>query len=57
MSDTSTITARFELLAGVLDEKERRLLAASKARAVGRGGIAAVSRATGVARSTIAAVW
>jgi hypothetical protein len=53
MIDTAPITARFNALAPMLDEKERRLLAASEASAAGRGGIAAVSRATGVARSTI----
>jgi Rhodopirellula transposase DDE domain len=53
MTDTTAITARFEALAPLLDEKERRLLAASEARTAGRGGIAAVSRATGIARSTI----
>ena len=47
------IKARFEALSPVLDEKGRRLFAASEARAAGRGGIAAVSRATGIARSTI----
>jgi len=36
-----------------LDERGRRLLAASEARASGYGGIAAVSRATGLAASTI----
>jgi hypothetical protein len=36
-----------------LDERERRLLAATEARLVGYGGIAAVARATGVAASTI----
>lgn len=36
-----------------LDERGRRLLAASEARAAGYGGIAAVSRATGLAASTI----
>ena len=36
-----------------LDEKGLRLFAASEARAAGRGGIAAVSRITGIARSTI----
>ena len=36
-----------------LDERERRLFAASQARAAGRGGIVAVTRATGMARSTI----
>jgi hypothetical protein len=53
MSDTAAITARLEALAPVPDEKERRLLAASEARAAGHGGVAAVARATGVARSTI----
>ena len=37
----------------MLNERDRRLYAASEAKAAGRGGIAAVSRATGVARSTI----
>ena len=36
-----------------LNERDRRLFAASEARAAGRGGIAAVSRTTGMARSTI----
>src|SRR3984893_4516154 len=36
-----------------LDERERRLFAASEARAAGHGGVVAVSRATGIARSTI----
>ena len=53
MIDSSAITARFDALSPFLDERERRLLAASEARAVGRGGVAAVSRATGIARSTI----
>jgi Rhodopirellula transposase DDE domain len=53
MIDAAAITARFEALSPFLDERERRLLAASEARAAGRGGVAAVSRATGIARSTI----
>jgi hypothetical protein len=36
-----------------LDERQRRLFAAAEARAAGHGGIAAVSRVTGVAASTI----
>ena len=36
-----------------LDERGRRLFAAAQVRAVGRGGLAAVARATGIARSTI----
>lgn len=36
-----------------LNERQRRLVAAADARAMGRGGIAAVSAASGMARSTI----
>ncbi|HEX2885097.1 MAG TPA: hypothetical protein VHP59_01615, partial [Vineibacter terrae] len=36
-----------------LEERGLRLFAAGEARAAGRGGIAAVSLATGIARSTI----
>src|ERR1700752_522855 len=35
------------------DERGRRVFAASEARAAGRGGLAAVSQITGLARSTI----
>jgi len=45
--DIAVIKARFEALAPVLDERARRLFAASEARAAGRGGVVAVSRATG----------
>jgi len=51
--DIAAIKARFEALAPVLDERERRLFAASEARSAGLGGVVAVSRATGIARSTI----
>jgi hypothetical protein len=47
------IRARFLALSAHLDERGRRLLAASEARTAGYGGIAAVSRATGLAASTI----
>jgi len=53
MIDSAAITARFEALSPFLDERERRLFAASEARAAGRGGVAAVSRAIGIARSII----
>ena len=36
-----------------LDERQRRILAGSLARAAGRGGIAAVAEATGMSRSTL----
>ncbi|TXL71781.1 ISAzo13 family transposase [Vineibacter terrae] len=53
MIDESVIRQRFETLRPVLDERARRRFAAAEARAAGRGGIAAVARATGIARSTI----
>ena len=53
MIDTLAIRARFEALAPHLNERARRLFAASEAHAAGRGGVTAVSEATGVARSTI----
>jgi hypothetical protein len=51
--DESAIRQRFEALGPVLDERGRRRFAAAEALTAGRGGISAVSRATGVARSTI----
>ena len=53
MIDESAIRLRFEALDPVLDERGRRRFAAAEAMTAGRGGIAAVSRATGIARSTI----
>src|SRR3954469_24593093 len=53
MIDIEAIRARFSELSVHLDERGCRLLAASEARAAGDGGIAAVSRATGLAASTI----
>jgi hypothetical protein len=51
--DVAAIRMRYEAVAGYLDERGLRLFAASEARAAGRGGIAAVSWITGLARSTI----
>ena len=51
--DEVAIRMRFEAMAGHLDERGLRLWAAGEARAAGRGGVSAVSRATGLARSTI----
>ncbi|MBB4200555.1 DNA-binding phage protein [Rhodoblastus sphagnicola] len=53
MIDETAIRLRFEALRPSLDERGRRLFAAVEARAAGVGGVAAVSRATGVVRSTI----
>jgi transposase len=51
--DTEAIKARFEARAPHLNERARRLFAASEARAAGHGGVTAVAEVTGVARSTI----
>jgi Rhodopirellula transposase DDE domain len=51
--DESAIRVRFEALAPVLDEQGRRRFAAAEALAAGPGGVSAVMRATGIARSTI----
>ena len=54
MIDVAAIRSRFATLSPFLDERARRLVAASEeAKAAGYGGIAAASVATGVARSTI----
>jgi hypothetical protein len=53
MIDLDLIRERFAVLSPHLDERERRLLAGVEARALGYGGIAAVSLATGIAASTI----
>jgi hypothetical protein len=53
--DERAIAERYRLLSaqGVLDERGRRLWAAAEARSAGRGGMAAVVRATGIAESTV----
>src|SRR5271169_5480349 len=53
MRDVALIRERFEALSPNLDERGRRLFAATEAAAAGYGGIAAVSRITGIAASTI----
>ena len=53
MIDTALIRRRFEAVAPFLDERGRRLVAASEAVSAGYGGIAAVAAATGIAPSTI----
>ena len=53
MIDELAIRLRFDALAPVLDERGRRRFAAAEAAAAGRGGVSAVTRVTGIARSTI----
>jgi hypothetical protein len=55
MNDETAIRTRFEKLAPFLNERTRRLFTAAEAAAIGRGGITAVTRATGVSRRAIAA--
>jgi transposase len=53
MVDLSGITQRFAIVRGVLDERSRRLVAAAESVAIGRGGVSAVARATGMSRQVI----
>jgi len=51
--DEAGIRQRYQTLAGVVDERMRRLMVAVEALAIGRGGQTAVAQATGVSRTTI----
>src|SRR6266568_5442651 len=53
MIDEEAIRQRWEAFGSKLDERGRRLFAAIETRTAGRGGLAAVSKITGLARSTI----
>lgn len=53
MVNEAAIRLRYEALEPVLDEQGRRRLAAAEAQAAGHGGVSAVARITGIARSTI----
>jgi DDE family transposase len=53
MVDADAIRQRWEAVGAKLDERGRRLFAAAEARTAGRGGLAMVSKITGLARSTI----
>jgi hypothetical protein len=53
MIDETKIAKRFAGVGPELNERQRRLWAASEAQACGRGGIAAVARATGISEDTI----
>ena len=53
VAEIAAIAARYQALKPVLDERGRRLVAAAESQAIGRGGISAVSRATGISRIVI----
>jgi len=54
MADEKTIKEKYMRLIPVMTERSKRIWAATEAHALGRGGISAVSRATGIHRNTIA---
>src|SRR5215472_5542855 len=53
MVDRKQVRNRFRSLQKHLDERARRLFAAAESEAIGRGGISAVSAATGISRRVI----
>ena len=53
MIDSDSIIKRFASLSPHLDERGRRLFAATEANSAGYGGVAVVARLTGIAPSTI----
>jgi len=50
---TEALSKKFNFLKDVLNERSRRLWAATEALSIGHGGIKAVAKATGIAESTI----
>lgn len=50
---TDPLAWKFALVFPHLDERQRRIMAAVEARALGRGGVSAVAKATGMSRSTV----
>ena len=50
---TDPLALKFALVFPHLDERQRRIMAAVEARALGRGGVTAVAKATGMSRSTV----
>ena len=53
MIEEAAIRLRWDTVGSRLDERGRRLFAAAEVRGAGRGGLARVSKITGLARSTI----
>ena len=53
MDRDAAVKERYAVLTPLLDERSRRLLVAAESRVIGRSGITAVSKATGVSRRVI----
>jgi hypothetical protein len=51
--DESAIAERYRVMRGLFNERSRRRWAAAEARSAGRGGVAAVVRATDISESTV----
>jgi len=53
MEDFDAVRQRFSRISGALNERLRRLFAATEAEVLGYGGVSLVARATGVSRHAI----
>src|SRR5271169_1191880 len=53
MEDFDAVRQRFSRISGALNERLRRLFAATEAEVLGYGGVSLVARATGVSRRAI----
>jgi hypothetical protein len=53
MPDAGGLARKFEVLARVLDERTRRLVAAAEAETIGFGGVTAVAQASGLSRGAV----
>jgi transposase len=53
MDDMTAVEIKYQALSGRLDEATLRVWAATEARSLGRGGVSAVAKATGLSRTTI----
>jgi DNA-binding phage protein len=53
MAEAEGLARKFDVLARVLDERTRRLVAAAEAEAIGFGGVTAVAQASGLSRGTV----
>jgi Rhodopirellula transposase DDE domain len=53
MPEAEPLARVFESLAGLLDERRRRLIAAAEAKALGFGGVSIAARASGLSRGTV----
>jgi hypothetical protein len=53
MPEAEVLARKFAALAGVLDERTRRLVAAAEAKAIGFGGVTMVAQASGLSRGTV----